>query len=216
MTFTRLWSWLGALYRWLGEARLAWRTVLVVVLALYISLRHGATEVEIRLTGLALQLAGIGTVAHGLHETRKLFGRPGIMTLFRRWASRFPRWRRHIIEHLAAGSFEIAGSKARAYVWTTMDPAVPVQMQLNALRQNVERLNERLTQIQSDLDTELHRHSEALGQEQQVRAKHDQDLQSRLEAAETGGLHISFIGVVLLFLGVLLTTLSPEIARWQS
>jgi len=110
----------------------------------------------------------------------------------------------------------LTGGRARMHGWTKVDPSAPLDVQLNALRQNVERLNERVTQVQNEVDAELHKHSEALRQEQQIRAKDNKDLQSRLEAAETGGLYISFIGLLWLLLGVLLTTVSPEIARWRS
>ena len=59
---------------------------------------------------------------------------------------------------------------------------------------------------------ELRKHSEALRAEERSRARGDQDLSLRLEAAETGGLHITFMGTVWLFLGAVLATMSPEIA----
>ncbi len=209
-------SWLKVLGRWLAEARLAWVALGVVLLALTFSLWSGVTELQIRLTGLLLQLLGIGTVAHGVHQTRKLFGRPGVLDLLRKWLSRFPRWRRQVIVGVGGSSVGISGGLVRAHIWTKIDPASPIQVQLDGLKQNVERLNERLIQTQNELDAQLGQHSEALRQEQQVRAKDDTELRQRLEVAETGGLHITFIGVVWLFLGVLLATIAPEISRWRS
>jgi hypothetical protein len=97
-----------------------------------------------------------------------------------------------------------------------MDSAATIETRLDAVIRNVEGLNQRLLQLHAEMDSEVRSHSNALREEQHLRAKDDQELRSRLEAAETGGLHISFVGVVWLFVGVLLTTVSPEIARWVS
>ena len=56
---------------------------------------------------------------------------------------------------------------------------------------------------------------ESLRQERQFREEGDEHLHKRLEAAEPGGLHISLIGVIWIFLGLILSTVSPEIAQWM-
>lgn len=210
----RLSAWLAALAHWLAEARLLWTGLFVVLLALLVCIRPGAREIDVRVTGLVLQWLGIGTVAVGIRETRRLFGRPGIGKLFVAWVSRFPRWRRQVVFGAGAGALGTATASARGYVWTTIDPTAPVETRLNALTRNVERLNERLIQVQNELESELRKHSEALRSEQNERAQNDQQLHLRLEAAETGGLYISAIGLVWLIVGVFLTTMSPEIGRW--
>ena len=83
------------------------------------------------------------------------------------------------------------------------------------MTRNVERMNERLIQAQKDIDSERSKHSESLRQERQFREGGDEHLHNRLEAAETGGLHISLIGVIWIFLGLILSTVSPEIAQWM-
>jgi hypothetical protein len=212
---TRLRSWSTALLSWLAEAHLLWLALGVVALALVASLHRGTTDLQIRSDGLVLQLLGIGTVAHGIHETRKFFGRPGILSLLRDWLSRFPRWRRQVIVGTGTGSLGLASLHARAHVWTPMDPLAPVDAQVKALIQNVERLNQSLIQVQQEMDAALGRVTAALGEERTTRSKDVAELQKRLEIAETGGLHITFVGVIWLVVGVVLTTLSPEILRWR-
>jgi hypothetical protein len=65
---------LKAVWLWLVEARHAWLAGAVICAALFISFRPHTTESVIRLTGLILQLLGIGTVIWGISETRALFG----------------------------------------------------------------------------------------------------------------------------------------------
>jgi hypothetical protein len=212
----RLQSWLKAVLRWLVEPRLFWVAVSVVAFAGLLVLRPGVRELEVRVIGLTLEWLGIGTVAYGIRETRKLFGHPSARQLARAWMLRFPRWRRRVVVGAGAGSIGISGASAQMYVWSNVDPAAPLQEQLNAVARNTERLNERLNQLQSEVDKDLLKHSEALQREQESRARADSDLQLRLEAAETGGLHITFMGVVWLFVGVTLSTLSSEIVQLLS
>jgi hypothetical protein len=212
----RLWSWLKAFLHWLAEPRPLWLALLVLVPALCVSLRPGATDLQIRLTGMVLQWLGIGTVAHGVHQTRKLFGRPSLVDSLRQWFSRFPRWRRPVTVEIGAGALGLGGLSARLHVWSNVDPAAPVEVQLNALKQNAERMNERLNQMQDEVDRELHQHSEELRREREARGHGDKDLHLRLEAAETGGLHITFVGLLWLLVGVLLATIPQEIERWRS
>jgi chromosome segregation ATPase len=94
-----------------------------------------------------------------------------------------------------------------------MDPAASVEAQLKAIRQNVERLNEQLNRVDERVDTEFDKLKETLREEQQARTESDKALDRKLEKAQTGGLHVAFAGVILLFVGLVLSTLSPEIAQ---
>lgn len=212
----RAWAWLKALYSWLAEARLVWLALLLVAPAVIVSLREGASEWEIRIAGLVLQLFGLGTVAHGVHKTRKLFGRPSTMASLRGWATRFPRWRRSVV--LAAGTAVV---QARAYapriwVWSSVEPGAPIEAQIKALSQNVEHLKVHMNQTEDAIDAGLRKQSDALGREEQARANSDSALQQRLELAQTGGLEITFVGVIWLAVGVILATIAPDIAQWRS
>lgn len=208
--------WFKALFHWFfKEFRLALIALLVLVIAAFFVFRSGASESLIRITGLVLQLLGLSTVVYGIRETRKLFGRPSLLQLLREKASRFPRWRRDAVVGTFTGAVTATMGSASAYGWHTSDPAAPIEARLNALTRNVERMNERLIQMQKDSDSELRKHSESLRRERQFREEGDEHLHKRLEVAETGGLHISLIGVIWIFLGLVLSTVSPEIAQWM-
>jgi hypothetical protein len=209
-------SWLRALGRWLAEPRLAWLTLLVVVLAFVTTLRSGATDLHIRLTGVLLEWLGIGTVAYGVRDTRTLFGLPSFTSMARDWLTRFPPWRRDVILMTGTGHLEIKGGDAHLEVWSNVDAAAPLERQVQALMNNVNRLRDRLNQMRDEMQKQVREHSEALDQERRVRAKDDEGIQARLKAAETGGLHVTLAGLVWLLLGVVLTTLSQEIAAWRS
>lgn len=113
----------------------------------------------------------------------------------------------------AALSSGVAGMSARGHVWSKVDPSSSLEAQVDALTKDVERVNERLTVAEKTLDSQAREHADALRGEQQVRAEHDAALKAGLEAAETGGLHISFVGVIWLLFGLLLSSVPREIAQ---
>ena len=209
--------WLRAFFRWLtSEFRLVWRALLVVVLPfLVVRFLTGASEFQFRFIGLGLQLFGLGTVIYGVEETRKLFGHPSLPQLLREKVSRIPRSRLHaVVIGDVMQAFDAAAVYRKEPEWKDVDPAAPIQEQVNALKKNVESLKQQLSDMHGEIDSKLHRHSESLHKEQESRKQGDEHLHLRIEAAETGGLHISLMGVFWLAMGLLLTTFSPEIALW--
>lgn len=84
-----------------------------------------------------------------------------------------------------------------------------------ALTKNVEQMNGHLIRMQMESDAALRKHSASLRQEQQIREKEEKEIRKLLEDAETGGLDISFIGLIWLTVGLALSTVSPEIAQWM-
>jgi hypothetical protein len=205
--------WLRAMLRWLGEARYFWTGVAVVAAAALFLFRVGATEPWLRMTGLALQLLGIATVGWGIRQTRILFGRPDFLALARQWLRRFPFYGTRVVS--ASLGVTSAGSRVsvRGQVTATVADA-SVKARLDALERNMDYANERISQTQAELDQAIRAHAEAVEQERQARAKEDKELRNMLESTETGGLHISAVGAVWLFVGVTLSTAAPELARW--
>jgi hypothetical protein len=63
--------------------------------------------------------------------------------------------------------------------------------------------------VKSDTET-----GAALKREEQARAAEDQVIRHKLETTETGGIHVTAMGALWLFVGVTLSTASPEIAKW--
>lgn len=66
------------------------------------------------------------------------------------------------------------------------------------------------------MDQKFRSHADFLKREERTRAQEDQAIREKLEATETGGLHISAMGVLWLFIGVTLSTAATEIAKCLS
>jgi hypothetical protein len=209
-------NWLRALWSWLWEASHFWLAIVVVGMALLFVLRHSVSEPEIRITGLFLQILGIGTVAWGIRETRMLFGRPDIISISRGWLKRFPTYGGRIVSGSLNITLDDVTVQARGYVSASAGPEATAEARIEALEKNVKYLSERIDHTQSEIDQNFRTQVQKLDQEQQTRAKEDQDIRAKLEVTETGGLHISAMGALWLFVGVTLSTASTELAKWFS
>src|SRR5438309_9662036 len=153
----RLRTWCRAFATWLVEAYRLWITLGVLAVALIVSLHRGTTDWEIRAAGLALQLFGIGTVALGVTKTRRFFGLPNAFSVLHQWLTRFPRWRQPVIVATGTGSLGFSGGSARLHVRTPMDASAPIDAQVKALIQNVERLDQSVSQVQQEMDAQFHK-----------------------------------------------------------
>ena len=65
------------------------------------------------------------------------------------------------------------------------------------------------------MDEKILKLNDELIQEAQMRQKGDEANRDKLEEASTGGVYISLFGAYLLFLGVILSTLAPEIYTFR-
>ncbi len=204
---------LKAVWPWLVEARHAWLAGAVICAALFISFRPHTTESVIRLTGLVLQLLGIGTVIWGISETRALFGHASLTSKARAWLGRFPLLRRNIVVAAGGVAFLAALGKARAHVTHGPGASPTIETRLEALEKNVTSIHERISQTQKEMDEELRKTADALKREEQSRQAEDRAIREKLEATGTGGVHISAIGASWLFVGVILSTAATEIAE---
>jgi hypothetical protein len=204
---------LKAVWPWLVEARHASLAAAVICVALVISLRPHTTEPVIRLTGLVLQLLGIGTVIWGISETRALFGHGSLRSKARAWLGRFPLLRRNIV--FAAGNLELSAFVAKGRAHVTHGPGAnpTIETRLEALEKNVTSIHERISQTQKEMDEELSKTADALKREEQSRQAEDRAIREKLEATGTGGVHISAIGALWLFVGVILSTAATELAQ---
>lgn len=201
------------LWPWLVEARFAWLTLGVIGAALIVSLRPHTSESVIRLTGLVLQLLGIGTVIWGISETRALFGHPSFAAKAKSWFERFPLRRRNIVLAVGAASLAAATCKARGYVTQGPGSNPTVDTRLDALERNVSLIHERISGIEKEMDEEFRKTAEAIKNEEHQRQTEDNAIRAKLEATGTGGVHISAIGASWLFVGVVLSTAGVEIAE---
>ncbi|TKR29597.1 hypothetical protein FCE95_15830 [Luteimonas gilva] len=203
---------LKAVGKWLAAARHVWIGIGVIVAALFVCLQPSTPERVIRLTGMVLQLLGIGTVIWGISTTRSLFGHPSVLQKIKTWFKSFPLFRRNaVVTATGSGTFVLSGG-GRSYGTYGAGANPTIESRLDALEKNISVLHNRISQAQAESDRGLRNLSDRVDSEQHHRQAGDAMVQEKLEATSTGGVHISAIGAAWLFVGVILSTAALEIA----
>ncbi len=205
--------WLKSIFHWLVEWGYFCLGLLVVAVPVFFGLRYGANEAMIRFTGMVLQLLGIGTVAWGIHTTRKEFGHPSIFTVWHQRLSRFPPFGQRVVTGTTDITLPGMTFTGRGHTSVSAGSEATIEARVQAVEENLQIVHDRVSQTQNEMDQELRKYSEALKQEEQVRAKEDQNIRAKMEATVTGGLHISAIGAFWLFVGVIMSTDPFELAK---
>lgn len=198
--------------RWLFEPRLVWVALVIVVAAVGLCVRPGATELHVRMIAAALQLLGVGQVAWGIRETRKLFGRPGVVEWTRAWWDRRPTRARRV--HVGAGHVALGSLKAnvRGTVDRKPDPSAPLEQRIATLERRTDLLDERITEAVAEIDRVEREHGDGLRSETQSREEADDATRKFVESTQTGGLALSTAGAVILAVGIVLGSFPERIA----
>ncbi len=169
----------------------------------------------VRYAGMILQFLGLVTVAIGLSQMRRLFGRPSLIARVFGWLERlaaaFGRPKSYTLE-ASAGSYVVVGEEARLV--RGVGPGASVEQRLSILEENVSHLRDEVDTKVQGLRQEVATVKESIQRESQERQAGDQELRRTIEEVAIGGLHLETVGLVWLILGVVGTSIPDEIAAW--
>jgi hypothetical protein len=197
---------------WLLETDLAYLASSVVLIACVVALAF-RSEPAFRYAGLVLQLMGLATVVGGVWDTRRLFGQPTLSERFRRWRGRRPKFRQSAAVGAGLAGVAAAVFSAEAELWAAMPDDAPVGQQLRALKANLLVLSERVNKQRDKLSKAILEGADKLQEEMAARMRRDTELETLIRSAQTGGLDVSFVGLVWLAFGLVLTTSSLEVEK---
>jgi hypothetical protein len=206
-----LWYWIISVFRWLWARKIFCVAVLLLVVAIFSSWKMALPDKtfadRLRYTGLALELFGIFTVAYGLYETLKTFGR-SLRSIISEPIKGFPKFGepRTIVGSMNA----IEESPDSCYATGTVSPSP------NRLIENrVADLEEQLKQVLKDrthFENEFKKLTDALNAERSEREASVERVRKMLEKFAVEGLAIEVLGVVCLVFGAIFATASSELA----
>ncbi|HEY1090012.1 MAG TPA: hypothetical protein VGE47_02880 [Burkholderiaceae bacterium] len=199
---------------WLAEARFAWWGLAAVVAAVAAMRLLGPTEPVIRITGLVLQVFGIGTVVWGISETRALYGHKPFRELALNWLTRFPLLSRSATAAVSGSASNASMTAGRAHGTVGAGGNATLEERVAALEKNIPMIHARITSAEKEFDAGIQRVTDAIAEERRTRTEQDGHLSKRLELTATGGMHISAMGAFWLFVGVTLSTAALEISKW--
>lgn len=205
-----LYRWISQLGRWLAEPWKVWialaATVGVPVVAFISPI---STSDQLRYSGLAFELLGIGTVWAGLRDRRILFGKQSTFDKTTGWLKRFPRLgpQTHTLV-AAAGSMGIASAQGRMRAWHETSPTSSIDDRVAALEANIQTLRTEQGNLEQRLQQETRERQDADKAERERRESNYKEIQTTLDSLGAGNLGLETLGLLWLSLGVILSTLS--------
>lgn len=182
-------------------------------------------EASIRTAGGVLQVLGLLSVALGISQLRRSFGLKGtvaeiiaeLLHLAKTAVQRVAQMlgRRPAVIH-AAGAAALGLSSMRARAKVRSGPNASLEDRIGLLERLIDTLEDALATLQDTIERDREQFNKALNAERHAREDGFKALQDRVTSLAVGGIRLQTVGLVWLFLGVLLTTWSQELAsiRW--
>lgn len=168
-------------------------------------------EMTIRYTGGVLQLLGIFTVMWGIDETRAMFNHPSFSAKASLWLKNIFKRPKNVFLVSSVSSDTSVGD-VELYQTNKPEPNASAEQRLESLEKNIELIHERISNTKNNIDTKFGKGAAALkGEIARIEAE-IKSLSEKLENTEVGGLHISAMGALWLFVGVVLSTAAKEIS----
>ncbi len=205
---TSLWQ-RRALY--LLRPKLFWACVALIVMSL--AVLATTREPCIRWWGLVLQFLGVISVLRELRGAQQQFGKPGLRELARQWKAGWPTNEPVILSVGGVAASTSVGS-VKATVRAAMKPDAPLEERLVAVERNLQYIDQDVRQVERELREESHTRAEADRAETSARTSADESLGRQLAEAAAGSVHFSMFGLVWLAVGMVLSTIAPELAKW--
>ena len=197
-----------------GDARPLWIFLAGVILACVVGwLCSSDMSAAVRYAGTVLQMLGLLAVAHGLRETRKLFGAPTMMRRVWGWFGRLRRVFRRpepIILQASAAGFSLATGRAR--LRRGVGAGATVEQRVEVLEANLQSHEQEFDQTTNDLSSKSGQLEKNLSRERDERKAADDKTWRQIEEVAIGGLHLELVGLWWLALAVLGTSIPDELA----
>lgn len=165
--------------------------------------------------GTLLEAFGFGTVAIGLRETRRSFGRPSIGAQARQWIERirsaFSAPRTVSLQGTGVGYSSASGElrlvKAAA-------PGSSLVQRVAALEENLSRFRDECDAEVVRIRSEIAVVNASVDREAQARAAENRKLAATIEKFAVGGLSLESVGLAWLFVGLVLASSPGWIAAF--
>lgn len=191
--------------------RLAWLSVLMVVLSLLVvfNVRH---EVCIRWWGMLLQLIGVWAVVMELRQAQDKHGLG-----FGQWWERFRAGWPTRIHRVAVGEAVEASDACSARLTLmppAIDPSAAVEARLTVLESHAAHFHRQVDRLIGEIDANTRAIDDAAMREAQLREHALAKLHEDAKVSDEQRLPFSFFGAGSLFVGVFLGTAAVELAKW--
>lgn len=210
--FRKLFLWVNRITEWaLGYFNIL--SFIFIIACVVCFLFVSTSETSINQFGMVLQLFGIVLALNELYNTRKIFGHKSIYYIFLDCFKNFPKFNRDIIINAspACMNFQTNFGSVVAYSRVKFDPESSVDVKLGAILTILDQVYVELAKQDMAIADLKRKHSGLLNQTASDLNNTQEKLRSEIEYALTNDILDAIFGLVLLAIGVILTTLSSKL-----
>ena len=210
----RLLSWVAATARWLWEINRLWLPALavlvisVLVVKVVPAIWPCHVERAVRFIGGLLQLGGVITIVLKLRGARRQF--PGQTLAL--WWQRRPRFRQPKTVVMAAGAASMGMATMSARGRVSPGPQATLEQRLAMLEDGYTKLFDEVGSLGNEVKRRSDELSSKLHAEATAREAADKKIEEQLKETAVGSFHLDVWGVEFFLLGIIVGTLSQEIA----
>jgi hypothetical protein len=152
----------------------------------------------------------------GLLQIRAHFGQSSLWSQFKRWLQGLLWWKKEPVIGDLNATMGITKMTAQGQLSCADDPDKSEAERINILVKNLDLLRQ-VQGLHARLIEELKgSHEDQKKESENQRLKLKTKFQKALEISHTSDLFLSFVGLVWLTVGIILSTLSVEICQWIS
>lgn len=217
-----LWIYLkqSAAHLWLGIRVLwpLWVGIFALVAFWKFLVNSDCGENYIRWLGMTLQLFGVVTVAMRLRGSGRLFRKPTVHERIALYFKEFPR--RRVTNHIISAQVNAIApsSTVRAKATVSPGPDTPLERRVEMLEEKTKHLFLEVDEIKNNLRAKLEELTLKITEEGTERKAGHRAFEEQLERAFIGDIHVDWWGVIFFIAGIILASLSPELADllWDS
>lgn len=210
-------QWLRNIGHWLRRmpvTRHYWCAGAVVFCAFAFVWGFAWSEDAFRIAGVALQVGGVLTVVWGILKTREDFKQEPIRRMFYRWFKSFPvRQRRTVSTGVSAGWAVAKGGSSRTARANPVSANPSIDQRVERLEGLVTGLQTKLSETRNELRQAEKKAQQALDEQGRQLVNQIGEVAKKIEATAIGGVHVSAVGVIWLFVGTVLSGFGPELHR---
>jgi hypothetical protein len=207
----RLFRWIADIGAWLLAGWKGYVFLLLACIAIFIVL-YWQSECAIIYAGLFLQLVGMIVTIISLDGLRRHFKHPSLFSLMTQWVKRFPKWNRHIVAHLEGGHFSMIGGNARFSMWKEDDESSSTEERLSSIIKNLKFLRSKVDDDARAFEEWRNSHDGLHKKIEKDAQTVKDDLRAETELLHTGSFVETMLGLILLTLGMILSTTAPDLA----
>lgn len=215
---TKFVRWLSYVGHWIRKVPIAphyWWAFVLVVIAFAVTWMCGWSEKAARLSGMCLQIGGVLTVVWGVLKTRADFGQPTMRSQFQDWIKEFPSFHPRTITASVDGAFPLM--MGDVYAYSTHGPSADqtVEGRLGHLESIIKQLETAQSETHIAVLQAEKKAQQALDAQARQFVGQIDGVSRKIEETATGGVHVSGVGVVLLFFGTILGGVAPDLRQWM-